>query len=68
MNTFLAVFSLMALALVGMSAGLILRGKQLKGSCGGLSAMTNDDGNTVCNICGQDVAELGGSCGETPGE
>lgn len=55
MNTFLAVFALMALALLGMSAGLILRGRQLKGSCGGLSAMTTDDGDTVCNICGQGV-------------
>lgn len=57
MNTFLAIFVLMSLALVGMSVGVLMGGKRLRGSCGGLSAATtNDEGEKVCGICGQGVA------------
>jgi len=60
MKTFLAVLVLMVLALLGMGIGVLLGGKRLKGSCGGLSAVTNEDGEKVCGICGQGV----GSCEE----
>ena len=60
-STYLAVFVVMGLALLGMSVGVIVAGKQIKGSCGGLSAITNDDGEKVCGICGQGV----GSCEES---
>ena len=66
MKTFLAVLILMGLSLLGMALGMLLGGKCLKGSCGGLSAVTNEDGATVCGICGKDVAEVViGSCEES---
>jgi hypothetical protein len=61
MTTFLAVLILMVLALVGMAAGVLLGGRRLKGSCGGLSAVTNEHGEQVCGICGQGV----GTCDES---
>ena len=56
MNTFFAVLALMSLAILGMSVGVLMGGKRLKGSCGGLSAITNEEGEKVCGICGQGVA------------
>ncbi|MEM8886244.1 MAG: ApbE family protein [Planctomycetota bacterium] len=56
LQTFLAIFVVMALALVGMGAGVLLGGRRLKGSCGGMSAAMNEKGEQVCGICGQDVA------------
>jgi hypothetical protein len=61
MTTFLAVLVLMVLALLGMAVGVLLGGKRLAGSCGGLSAVTNENGEKVCGICGQGV----GMCDES---
>lgn len=48
MTTFLAAFAIVGLAVGGLAAGLILRGRELKGSCGGLNTMTGVD----CPVCG----------------
>ena len=48
MQIFIATFIFMLLAVTGLAAGLILRGRELKGSCGGLN---NIDG-AECGICG----------------
>jgi len=61
MKTFLAVLLLTGLALLGMAVGVLLGGRRLQGSCGGLSAATNEDGEKVCGICGQGA----GSCEES---
>lgn len=48
MQIFLATFIVMMLAAAGLAVGLIMRGRELKGSCGGLN---NIDG-AECGICG----------------
>jgi hypothetical protein len=46
-----------------MLAGVLLGRRRLKGSCGGLSAAMNENGERVCGICGQDVGAIDpGSC------
>ena len=65
MKTFLAVLVLFAFAMLAMAVGVLFGGKRLKGSCGGLGAVLNADGEQVCGICGKDVATIDpGSCEE----
>jgi len=61
MKTFAAVLVLMTLALLGMAIGVMLSGRRLRGSCGGVGVGTNENGEKVCGICGQG----GGSCKES---
>lgn len=42
MKIFLATFTVLALAVIGMAVGVILSNRKLKGSCGGLSAVGID--------------------------
>lgn len=49
MITFLATFILMLLVAAGLAVGLLLRGKELKGSCGGL----NNIEGAECGVCGR---------------
>ena len=63
MKLFLATLALMGIAMLGMLVGVLVAGKRLKGSCGGLSAAMNADGERVCGICGQEVTAIDpGSC------
>jgi len=39
------------LVTIGMAVGVILSGKSLKGSCGGLANPTSADGTTSCSLC-----------------
>ncbi len=55
--TFLLTFAIFALAILGMAAGAILNNKPVTGSCGGLAAMTNEDGETVCGICSKPTTD-----------
>ena len=49
MTTFLLTFGLLALIMVGMALGVIFAGKTIKGSCGGLNAISDADQCLVCN-------------------
>ena len=49
MATFLFTFGLLMLIVVGMAAGVILMGRSIKGSCGGLNAIADADQCLVCN-------------------
>ena len=49
MTTFIITFILLALIIGLMSLGVILMGKNIKGSCGGLNALSNSDKCLVCN-------------------
>lgn len=51
MTTFIFAFVILLLLVAGMAIGVMLRGKPIKGSCGGMSALGID---TECEICGGD--------------
>ncbi|WP_171173388.1 (Na+)-NQR maturation NqrM [Ruegeria sp. HKCCD8929] len=52
MTTFLLAFVLLLIVMVGMSLGVMLMGKTIKGSCGGLNAISGAD---KCVVCQKDV-------------
>lgn len=49
MATFVFAFILLSLVVAGMSIGVILMGKTIKGSCGGLNAVSGTDKCLVCS-------------------
>ena len=49
MTTFLITFIFFTLIIVLMSLGVMLMGKNIKGSCGGLNAVSGSDKCLVCN-------------------
>lgn len=49
METFVFAFGFMLLIVVGMALGVMLMGKRIKGSCGGLNAIADADHCVVCN-------------------
>ncbi len=52
MSTFILAFVLLLIIIVGMSLGVMLMGKTIKGSCGGLNAISGAD---KCMVCQKDV-------------
>lgn len=48
MTVFLIAFSVMALTVLAMSVGVMFSGREIKGSCGGIS---NFEGG-ACELCG----------------
>lgn len=48
METFVLAFVLLLMITVGMSLGVIFAGKRIKGSCGGLNAISDADQCLVC--------------------
>ncbi|AKO99049.1 hypothetical protein MALG_03915 (plasmid) [Marinovum algicola DG 898] len=48
MSTFLLAFGLLLLVMLGMALGVILNGRTIKGSCGGLNAISDADQCLVC--------------------
>ncbi|MEP3048191.1 MAG: (Na+)-NQR maturation NqrM [Roseibium sp.] len=49
MLTFVFAFALLLLVILGMSLGVIFSGKTIKGSCGGLNAISDADHCVVCS-------------------
>lgn len=49
MATFVLAFGLLLTVIVGMALGVIFSGKTIKGSCGGLNAISDADHCVVCN-------------------
>ena len=49
MATFVLAFSLLMIVFVGMALGVMLMGKRIKGSCGGLNSIGDADHCVVCN-------------------
>ena len=49
MEIFLITFILLLIIIVIMSLGVMLMGKNIKGSCGGLNAVSGTDKCLVCN-------------------
>lgn len=52
MSTFLLAFILLLIVTLGMSLGVMLMGKKIKGSCGGLNAISGSD---KCVVCAKDI-------------
>lgn len=52
MATFIFSFLLLMVIVLGMSLGVILRGRTIKGSCGGLNAIAGAD---KCLVCKKDI-------------
>ena len=52
METLILSFVFLLLVLIGMAVGVIFRGKTIKGSCGGLNAISGSD---KCSICQKDI-------------
>jgi hypothetical protein len=47
-ETFLFTFGFFCVVMLGMSLGVMLMGKRIKGSCGGLNAISDADQCLVC--------------------
>ena len=54
MALFLSSLLVLVLAMLGLAAGLLLRGRPLAGTCAGLAAGAMGDD---CPVCGRNVAE-----------
>jgi hypothetical protein len=52
METLLLTFGLLLVIVTGMALGVIFAGKTIKGSCGGLNAISDAD---KCLVCKKDV-------------
>ena len=49
MEIFFITFILLSLIIMLMSLGVMLMGKNIKGSCGGLNAISGSDKCSICN-------------------
>lgn len=49
MGIYIASFIIVTLALAGMAVGVLMRGRPIKGSCGGLGAALGEDAS--CPYC-----------------
>lgn len=54
MATIILSILLFGIIMAGMAVGLILKGRPIKGSCGGISALGM---GTACDICGGDTRQ-----------
>ncbi|WP_270730203.1 (Na+)-NQR maturation NqrM [Shimia sp. Alg240-R146] len=52
METFLLAFFFLLIVTIGMSVGVIFSGRTIKGSCGGLNAISGSD---KCVVCSKDI-------------
>ncbi|NVK35887.1 MAG: (Na+)-NQR maturation NqrM [Rhodobacteraceae bacterium] len=52
MATFVFAFAFLLLVVTGMSLGVMFMGKTIKGSCGGLNAISGAD---KCVVCSKDI-------------
>ncbi len=51
MGLYLIVLAVFVLAFAGMALGVILSNRCIKGSCGGLSNLRDEQGNSLCESC-----------------
>ncbi len=49
--TILVAILVFGLVIVAMSVGVLVQGKRLQGSCGGLAGMKDSQGRTICDAC-----------------
>lgn len=63
---FVAALTVFLVAIGGMAIGVIVSNRRLKGSCGGLAGLTDDDGKTACDLCAMPSPECRGEQAEDP--
>ena len=51
LTTLIVAFVVFALAALMMAVGVIFSGKRIQGSCGGLGAMRDENGESLCMTC-----------------
>lgn len=56
MKLFLISFILIGLSLIGMAAGVLLKRGSIKGSCGGLNNLSDDEAE--CSVCGRTANDM----------
>lgn len=54
LETTIIAFVVLLLAVAGMAIGVMVTGRRITGSCGGLSALPGVD---RCGVCGRDLRE-----------
>lgn len=54
MTTLILTFFILLLVVAGMALGVMLRGKPIKGSCGGIASLGM---GKACDICGGDSSK-----------
>ena len=59
MSYFIAALIVFAVVMIIMAVGVVLGGREIKGSCGGLNAVSDPEGNMICGVCGQQVDDRG---------
>jgi hypothetical protein len=57
MITFLLTPLVFGIFFICLAVGVIFSNKRLKGSCGGLANMTQENGKSMCEICPNNGAE-----------
>jgi thiamine biosynthesis lipoprotein len=50
-TTLLMAVGVFGAAMAGLAAGVLLRGRPLRGSCGGLAGMRDEQGRPMCSTC-----------------
>lgn len=50
-QTFIIAAIIFALVMTGMAIGVIISNRRLKGSCGGLANLKDEQGNSICEAC-----------------
>ncbi|MEX0717167.1 MAG: hypothetical protein WD066_11285 [Planctomycetaceae bacterium] len=57
---FLAALIVFAVVMAAMAIGVIVRGRSLRGSCGGMSNLRDEQGDVRCFACRAPSEECGG--------
>ena len=57
MTVFVITLAVFALAMIGMGVGVLLGGRRLRGSCGGLGVDCDDERRANCRYCGREADE-----------
>lgn len=65
MTEFLLALVVFVLAITGMSVGVIIRNKSIKGSCGGLANLRDEHGRSMCEACTKPSPECTGADAES---
>lgn len=56
MKIFLVTLVFFGLAAAGMAIGVIVSNRRIKGSCGGLAGVMDENGEPYCELCGRPAA------------